>query len=142
MLQIDNQTQNVIDATKLEEIASQLGSNREVELVFVDLQTMQEINREYRNQDKPTDVLSFPLDSMGLVNIPLGSIVICIPIAEEMAENYGHSLEEEVALLFIHGMLHLQGYDHESDNGEHREAEEHWIKHFSLPNSLIVRVLG
>ena len=73
------------------------------------------------------------------VNMPLGSIVISTDFVEEKAKEYGHSFNEELSLLFIHGLLHLLGYDHEVDNTEHRDKEEELIKKFNLPNSLIVR---
>ncbi|MCE3038489.1 rRNA maturation RNase YbeY [Helicobacter anatolicus] len=142
MLDIDNQTLvKLSNLEKLEKIALVVGQQKNIELLFVDEKTIQEINRLYRNQNKPTDVLSFPLDDMGVIDFLLGSIVICIPIAEKMAIKYGHTLEEEVALLFIHGILHLQGYDHEKDQGEHREAEKKWVEYFRLPSSLIVRTM-
>jgi probable rRNA maturation factor len=74
-------------------------------------------------------------------NVPLGSIVISTDFVEKYSKEYNHSYEEEFTLLFIHGLLHLLGYDHETDNGEHREKEEQLIKEFNLPKSLIVRVL-
>lgn len=140
-LEIDNQTTTLLETARLEKIAQTLSPQRMIELLFVDENTIQGMNKEYRNQDKPTDVLSFPLDAMGIANMPLGSVVICIPIAQGAAHFFGHSLEEEIALLFIHGVLHLQGYDHEVDLGEHYAAEKQWIEFFSLPSGLIVRTL-
>jgi probable rRNA maturation factor len=72
-------------------------------------------------------------------NFPIGSVVINLDLAKEMATNLNHSTEDEIALLFIHGLLHILGYDHEVDNGEMREMEEKIISKFSLPKSLIVR---
>ena len=72
-------------------------------------------------------------------NMPLGSIVISVDYVEEKAKEYGHTFNEEFNLLFIHGLLHLLGFDHEIDNGEHRAKEEELIKSFNLPDSLIVR---
>lgn len=138
MLAIDNQTSIILQTHLLEKITNKL-SLRDVELLLVDERSMQKINKDLRQIDKPTDVLSFPFDSMGLEHIPLGSIVICLPIAKKFASFYGHSLEEEVALLFIHGILHLKGFNHEADNGEHRKEEERWVEFFNLPKSLIIR---
>ena len=138
MLALDNRTQIALSTSLLEEIAREICA-REVELLLVDEAQIRELNRAYRDKDAPTDVLSFPLDDMGLAHMPLGSVVICLPIAQKFATHYGHSLQEEVALLFIHGILHLQGYDHEVDGGEHRREEERWIEAFGLPSSLIVR---
>ena len=86
---------------------------------------MQEINLNTRGFDKPTDVLSFPYDDMPLA--PLGSIVISENFVDEKSKLYNHSFEDEFMLLFIHGILHLLGYDHEVDNGEHRAKEEELI---------------
>ncbi len=86
----------------------------------------------------PTDVLSFPLE-FDMPNMPLGSIVISNEFVQEKAKEYNHSIQDEFTLLFIHGLLHLLGYDHEIDNGEHRLKEEELIKKYNLPNSLIVR---
>ncbi|MEO1923813.1 MAG: rRNA maturation RNase YbeY, partial [Nautiliaceae bacterium] len=86
---------------------------------------------------KPTDVLSFPLEN--IPGMPLGSIVISIDTAKKGAKEFGHSIENEIKLLFIHGLLHLLGYDHEIDNGEMRAKEEEIIKKFNLPQSLIIR---
>ncbi|MBZ7936115.1 MULTISPECIES: rRNA maturation RNase YbeY [Campylobacter] len=123
----------------LEKIANFL-SPKDVELVFVDSQEMQEINLSQRNQNKTTDVLSFPLENID-ENIPLGSIVINTELAKEKAKEFGHSYEEEISLLFIHAMLHLLGFDHEKDNGEMRKKEEELIKYFKLPKSLIIRTM-
>jgi len=112
-------------------------TKKEVELVFVDSKKMQEINLEQRGFDKTTDVLSFPL--MEVEGMPLGSIVINSELAQEKADELGHTKEEEESLLFIHGILHLLGYDHEVDSGEMRKMEEKIIKKFSLPESLILR---
>jgi probable rRNA maturation factor len=73
---------------------------------------------------------------------PLGSIVISSWHVESMAQELGHSNNDELALLFIHGMLHLLGYDHEVDNGEMRNEEAKLIEKFALPQSLIIRTQG
>ncbi|MBM0636524.1 rRNA maturation RNase YbeY [Campylobacter sp. VicNov18] len=124
----------------LEEIACFL-SPKDVELVFVDNEGMQKINFVQRKQDKTTDVLSFPLENVGK-NVPLGSIVINTDLAKQKAKDLGHSYEEELSLLFIHAMLHLLGFDHETDKGEMRQKEKELIEHFNLPKSLIIRTLG
>ncbi len=79
-------------------------------------QQIQELNAAYRNIDMVTDVLSFPQGDDDFV-VPgepliLGDIVICWPRASEQAEQFGHSIEREAGFLFIHGLLHLLGYDH------------------------------
>ncbi|WP_104698097.1 MULTISPECIES: rRNA maturation RNase YbeY [unclassified Helicobacter] len=139
MLEVENQTKVDIDISFLCLIAETM-SDRDIDLILVAKDTIQELNKLYRHKDTPTDVLSFPLDDMGgFEHIPLGSIAICVDIAQEVALSYKHSLEQEIALLLIHAILHLQGFDHEVDDGEHRIEEEKWIKFFKLPTSLITR---
>ena len=120
----------------LEQIADFLGAG-DVELVFVNDDEMRKINREQRGIDKATDVLSFPYEQVsgGL----MGSVVISTDTASRVASELGHSIEREIALLFLHGVLHILGYDHEIDSGQMREKEKEVIEHFSLPDSLIIR---
>lgn len=120
----------------LEQIADFLGAG-DVELVFVNDDEMRKINREHRGIDKATDVLSFPYEQVpgGL----MGSVVISTDTANRVASELGHSIECEIALLFLHGILHILGYDHESDDGQMRGKEKEVIEHFSLPDSLIIR---
>lgn len=137
MIDYENNTSFEIDTFKLETITKSLTS-KDVELMIVENDEIQKLNSEHRNIDKATDVLSFPMD-FDMENMPLGSIVISINFVEQKAKEYGHTQEEEFILLYIHGLLHLLGYDHEIDNGEHRQKEEELIKKYNLPNSLIVR---
>jgi len=132
----ENNTEYTIDLTMVKEISLEL-SEKEIELIFTSGEDMQEINLNTRGIDKATDVLSFPYDNMP--NVPLGSIVIASNFVEEKSKLYGHSFHDEFVLLFIHGILHLLGYDHEIDNGEHRDKEEELINKYNLPKSLIVR---
>jgi len=137
LISIENQTTFDTPLSELEKIASALTS-KEIELIITDAPTIQEMNASYRFKDMPTDVLSFPIEGR-FEGVPLGSIVICVDFIYEKAELLGHTPEQECQLLFIHGVLHLLGFDHESDNGEMREEEEVLIKKFNLPDSLIVR---
>ena len=108
--------------------------NAEVSVRFVDNETIHELNREYRNVDSETDVLSFPLGENGEYDTNLdtgakllGDIVISVPKAIEQAELYNHSLQREIGFLTVHSMLHLLGYDHENGGIEEvhmREKEE------------------
>ncbi len=85
----------------------------EISISFVDNEEIRLLNKEYRNIDKVTDVLSFPLDENIPVPIPLlGDIVISVEKALEQAKTYGHSFVREIAYLTAHSMLHLLGYDH------------------------------
>ena len=132
----ENETQYKINQEFLNKIAQSI-SKEEIEFILTSNDEIQEINLTTRNIDKPTDVLSFPYENMP--NTPLGSIVISADFVKEKSELYGHSFDDELSLLFIHGLLHLVGFDHEIDNGEHRDEEEKLIKEFNLPDSLIVR---
>ncbi len=79
-----------------------------VSLLMTDDENIHQLNREFRQVDKPTDVLSFPSDEPGF----LGDIAISVPCAVRQAEEYGHSVDREIAFLTVHAMLHLFGYDH------------------------------
>ncbi len=136
---LDNQTKQSIDLDFLKQIASEV-TTKNIELVVCTNKYIQLLNKEFRKIDKPTDVLSFPLEEME--HFPLGSIVISIDFVKEKAKEFNHKEDEELALLFIHGLLHLAGYDHEIDDGEHRQKEEELIKKFNLPDSLIIRTKG
>ena len=137
MIDLENNTQFEINISSLEKIVETL-TKKDIELLVVRNDEIRILNKEHRKIDKATDVLSFPLD-YDFVNMPLGSIVISTDFVEEKSKEYGHEFNEEFSLLFIHGLLHLLGYDHEVDNGEHRNKEEELIKQFNLPDSLIVR---
>jgi len=139
MIDLDNRTDKNYNLPLLEQIAQTL-SSREIELILTDNDEIAHINREFRDIDKDTDVLSFPSDPFP--NAPLGSIIISVDKVQSVAEELGHTPDDEMALLFIHGMLHLLGYDHEVDNGEMRERERELVKEFNLPLSLIVRTQG
>lgn len=136
MIDIDNQTAYAVNEKLLETILQDL-TQKDIELIVTSNEQIQKINKEYRDIDKPTDVLSFPYEEMPMA--PLGSIVISIDYVQNKAKEFGHSEDDEFTLLFIHGLLHLLGYDHECDNGEMREMEEKLIRKLELPNSLIVR---
>ncbi len=142
MIDLDNQTSLAVDLEALEKIAEAL-STKEVELIITDDATIQELNAEHRGKNNPTDVLSFPMEApfteQSVFGMPLGSIIIAESFVKEKAAEFGHSVQDELSLLFIHGMLHLLGFDHETDDGEMRMREKELIEEFGLPNSLIVR---
>ncbi len=137
MIEIENETDIQINYILLEKVVNSMTS-QDVEIILTNNETIQNYNREYRNIDKPTDVLSFPIENIS-GHEPAGSIIISLEYAQNVSEDLGHLLDEEVTLLLIHGLLHLLGYDHEIDSGEMRDKEEYWIKEFNLPKSLIVR---
>jgi probable rRNA maturation factor len=101
----------------------------EVALSFVTDEEIKQLNKQYRNLDQPTDVLSFAMQEPGLDELeviydqipviePLGDIIISIPRAIAQSDEYGHSVEREIGFLFVHGFLHLIGYDHEDETAE------------------------
>lgn len=139
MIDFLNETDDKVADEVLTDLSKILGtlSDKEMELIFVDDAQIREINRTNRNIDKATDVLSFPIDFPGSPLI--GTVVISLDTARRAAEALGHDYQDEIKLLFIHGLLHLLGYDHETDNGEMRKKEEALIAEFKLPDSLIVR---
>lgn len=120
------------------------------EFLFVDEAEIQRLNRETRNIDKVTDVLSYPsldgikgeslhaddypyeIDEEG--NLFVGSVVVCVARAKEQAEEYGHSLRRELHYLLTHGVLHCLGYDHmtDEDKAEMREREEYVLKKLGI----------
>ncbi|MBQ6823978.1 MAG: rRNA maturation RNase YbeY [Clostridia bacterium] len=101
----------------------------EIEVLFATLEEIREINMEQRGIDRPTDVLSFPMEEEPFEAEPdpstdavfLGSMVLCLDKAKAQAEEYGHSLEREIAFLTVHSVLHLLGYDHERGEEEERD---------------------
>ncbi len=102
-------------------------AHSEVSITFVSNERIQEINREYRDKDKPTDVISFAMEELGEGEVELigadmprvlGDIIISIPKAIEQAEEYGHSFLRELGFLAVHGFLHLLGYDHMTEEEE------------------------
>jgi len=137
MIDFENQTDLKINLEEIEEIIKYI-TDKYFELIIVDNKTIQKLNKKYRNIDKSTDVLSFPLN-VNSKHIPIGTIIISADKVLEKSNELGHSKEDEFKLLLIHGLLHLIGYDHEIDNGEMRNKEEEIIKHFNLPKSLIIR---
>ncbi len=101
----------------------------EVDVSFMDLEGIREINRDYRGKDAPTDVISFAFlddkDPRDRINpfegdIMLGNIIICVDRAKEQAREIGQSPDRELCFLFVHGLLHLLGYDHMSKEDEER----------------------
>lgn len=99
----------------------------EVSVTFVTNDAIQEINRDYRDKDQPTDVISFAMEELGdgemevvIEGMPrmLGDIIISIDRTQEQAEDFGHSFERELGFLAVHGFLHLLGYDHMNEVDE------------------------
>lgn len=119
--------------------------NAEVNVKFVDDEQIRKYNEEFRNIDKATDVLSFPLGQDGNYDVDpvtdskmLGDIVISVQRAAEQADDYGHTFQREIAFLTVHSMLHLLGYDHVNggiEAAKMREREELVLFEVGLPRS-------
>jgi probable rRNA maturation factor len=100
---------------------------------------MRSLNLRFRKKDKATDVLCFPSESRNGLNKLTGEIAISADIASNNAVRYGHSPAMEVKILALHGILHLAGFDHESDNGRMARKEAALRRMFGLPSSLTER---
>lgn len=151
MLEIHNFTQNEIDEKMFQRVAEVvlktvgIKDKTEISLAIVGEGRIRKLNKIYRGKNKVTDVLSFSDKTvlpylakafprlkkgadMVFVNPPdgvkrLGEIIICYPYAKKQARRLGHSLEKEVTILLIHGILHLLGYNHEKGGHEAEEME-------------------
>ena len=134
---LDKMTEAAVYAVELEELESE---RCEISVTFVDMDEIHQLNREYREVDRPTDVLSFPqfydleeeIPEVG--EICLGDVVICKDKAAEQAEEFGHSFEREIIYLFVHSVLHLLGYDHMEDDEKAcmRAREEKIMEHLGV----------
>ena len=115
----------------------------EISVSFIDNEAIHQLNLEYREKDKPTDVLSFPIwekeeleDGSAFDGhaVTLGDIIISAEQAKAQAEEYGHSYERELHYLLVHGIMHCLGYDHEEeeDKREMREKEEYILQKLGI----------
>ncbi|HEY1759524.1 MAG TPA: rRNA maturation RNase YbeY [Bryobacteraceae bacterium] len=116
------------------ETASLVTPGRSVNCLITDDHELRELNRRFLRKDYATDVLSFP--SAGN---HAGELAISLDRAAEQAAAFGHSIEEELRILMLHGLLHLAGMDHETDSGEMARAEARWRKRLQLPPGLVER---
>ena len=125
--EFSNYEKKYLDITKVTLEHLGLDFSPVISISFVDNKYIHKINKKYRDVDRETDVISFAfldddenrdntLHSKGIV--PLGDIYISVDKAKEQAENYGHSLERELSFLYVHGLLHLLGYDHQNEEQE------------------------
>lgn len=117
-----------------------VGLSGEVTIFITTSDELRQMNRQYRNKDEATDVLSFELRSTRAKSV--GDLAISAEIAAENAAELGHSTETELKILILHGLLHLAGYDHETDGGEMRAREAELRLHLKLPVGLIERAHG
>ena len=117
-ISLHNQTEENISEIKdlLKSIFKNVKEKKNMQVIFVTQDAIHELNKTYRQMDKPTDVLSFINDDVE--DNSLGDVFISIEQAKKQAVDYGHSFEREIGFLAVHGYLHLKGFDH------HTEAEE------------------
>ena len=132
-LEINNTTE--IDVSEYEALFAKLfkktikmlniSENSMMSVTFVTIEEIHQINKDYRNIDRPTDVISFAfLDDKNEIivgeDVPLdlGEIYICYEVADNNRKNYGNSIRREICFLFVHGLLHLLGYDHMTEEDE------------------------
>jgi probable rRNA maturation factor len=122
----------------LRKIQRELGLVGEVNVRITSDREMRRLNREFRGKDMSTDVLSFPPAQNGKVKLA-GDIAISSKIAQENARALDHSVETELKILLLHGLLHLAGHDHDSDKGEMASLEQRLRAKLKLPTGLIER---
>jgi probable rRNA maturation factor len=117
-----------------------VGLDGEVEVLLADDATLRRLNKSFRGKNKSTDVLSFPTPAE-IAHAHAGDLAISLETAARQAANYGHTLRDEVRILLLHGLLHLAGEDHETDDGEMAAREAALRRELRLPNTLIERVV-
>lgn len=128
-------------ARKLE---SEVSKGRSFDTLITGDAELRRLNRDFRGKDYATDVLSFSPapEGAGGKSAPLGDLAISLARARAQARQFGHSTEQEIQVLMLHGLLHLLGFDHETDNGRMARAEKRWRSRLGLPDGLIERVLA
>jgi probable rRNA maturation factor len=131
-------------ATFVGEVAAAIPLAGTVSVLLTGDEQIQALNRQFRKKNKATDVLSFPaarssVQHGGAESSLAGDLAISIETALRQADEMGHSLEAELKILLLHGLLHLAGMDHETDTGAMRRTENRLRRRFGLPLSLIER---
>jgi probable rRNA maturation factor len=116
-----------------------VGIDGDVEVLLTSDAELKRLNRSFRGKNKATDVLSFPTPEE-IAHEHAGDLAISLDTAARQAATYGHTLRDEVRILLLHGLLHLSGEDHETDNGEMAARESELRRELRLPNTLIERV--
>jgi probable rRNA maturation factor len=130
----------------LHELALKVGRGRAMHCVITSDAKLRRLNRDFLGHDYATDVLSFPASDQQVGDSVAGGgfagdMAISIDRARAQAAAYGHTIEEELRILMLHGTLHLAGMDHESDRGQMARSEQRWRQLFSLPGGLIERAV-
>lgn len=113
---------------KLEPLARKIGIKGKITIKLGSEEESQHLNHRYRHKDHPTDVLTFPDGERTPDGLYAGDILVCYPVAEKQARKNGQTLVRELLLLMVHGLLHLKGYDHETDRGEMLRLQEELMK--------------
>lgn len=147
MIDVNNESDARIDELEFSQLASfvlseqKIADGAELTIVFVGEKAMEDLHVKWMGEPGPTDVLSFPMDELrpGTVDEPtpaglLGDVVVCPAVAERQAAAAGHSAQEEMLLLTVHGILHLLGYDH-AEPDEEKEM-------FALQRQLLLTFLA
>jgi probable rRNA maturation factor len=116
-----------------------LGLTGEFSVLLTGDERLRALNFQFRGKDKATDVLSFPALPQAANGAQGGDLAISLDTASIQAAAYGHTLQMEVKILILHGLLHLAGYDHERDQGQMRRRESRLRKQFALPAGLVER---
>lgn len=130
-VEVDSAMESLVEKVVQKTLEEEVQGDYEVSVSFVDNEEIRQLNKQYRDKDSATDVLSFPLmefedteedyeneEEYVQEDKLLGDIVVSLEKAQEQSEEYGHSLERELAFLIAHGTLHLLGMDHEDEDGE------------------------
>jgi len=133
MIEINNKTKYAVDKKVFSTVAKKvlLGENREtqtISLAFVDKEEIKKLNKKFRKKNKPTDVLSFELNE----GENIGEIIICPEVVKENAAKYGVTAKSEMFKVFVHGILHLCGYDHEKSEKEAEVMEKKQENYLSI----------
>ena len=118
-------------------LQSEVAGGRAFDVLLADDAELRRLNRRFLKRNYPADVLSFPSEAG---NGFLGDLAISLERAREQAADQGHTVEQEIEILILHGVLHLLGLDHERDAGRMARTERRWRHHFGLPAGLIERV--
>lgn len=144
-IEIVNEAGYPVDEARLQAAATAVLARHEVldgsglTVAITDDEAVAALNLQFRGIDAPTDVLSFPMDAMPGDTPYLGDLVIAFPYASAQAEREGHALSDSLALLVVHGTLHLLGYDHDTAEGraEMWEAQETALVALGVPPEIV-----
>ena|SRR5699024_7252586 len=135
-VEINNEIEDILkNVVKESLLVEGIGLNYEVSISFVDNKEIKSLNKDYREIDEVTDVLSFPMEEDMIIPLPLlGDIIISTEKALEQAKDLGHRFERELAYLTTHSMFHLLGYDHidNEDKMKMREKEKQVMKNLKI----------